>query len=259
MTSELRTERLGSTLVLTISDPASRNSLSAQVFAAGVEALNVAESDPEVRCIVLQGEGGHFCGGGNLPRLVRNREADPEVQGQMLDHFNGFVEALRAHPKPVIAAVEGAAAGGGFSLALACDLIVAASNAKFVLSYGRIGLSPDGGATWHLMQALPRQRVLQWLWLAEPVPVDELQRVGLVCEVTSPGDALGQALKLAERLAQRAPNALASVKELLQQAPGRSLTQQLSAEREQFLTNLFHPNGGEGLMAFLDKREPRFR
>jgi enoyl-CoA hydratase/carnithine racemase len=187
------------------------------------------------------------------------REAEPDVQGQMLDHFAGFVEALRTHPKPVIASVEGAAAGGGFSLALACDLIVAASNAKFVLSYGRIGLSPDGGATWHLMQALPRQKVLQWLWLAEPVPVDELARAGLVAEIATPGDALNQALMLAERLARGAPNAIASVKELLQQAPGRSLTQQLRAEREHFLTNLFHPNCGEGVQAFLDKRNARFQ
>ncbi len=259
MSSELRSERRGSALVLTISDPASRNSLSAQVFAAGVEALNVAESDPEVRCIVLRGDGEHFCAGGNLQRLVRNREAAPEVQGQMLDHLNGFVEALRASPKPVIAAVEGAAAGGGFSLALACDLIVAASNAKFVLSYGRIGLSPDGGASWHLMQALPRQRVLQLLWLAEPISAEELRNAGLVYQVTDSGDALTQALRLADRLADCAPNALASVKELLQQASGRTLTQQLQAEQEQFLSNLFNPNCGEGLQAFLDKRAPKFQ
>jgi enoyl-CoA hydratase/carnithine racemase len=259
MPSELRTERRGAALVLTISGPGSRNSLSAQVFAAGVEALSVAESDKEVRCIVLQGEGQHFCAGGNLQRLGHSREAGPEVQGQMLDHFHGFVEALRACPKPVIAAVEGAAAGGGFSLALACDLIVAASNAKFVLSYGRIGLSPDGGATWHLLQALPRQRVLQLLWLGEPISVDELHRAGLVAEVADSGDALNQALRLADRLAQAAPNAIASVKELLQQVPGHSLQQQLAAEREQFLENLFHPNCGEGFQAFFDKRTPQFQ
>ena len=180
MPSELHAERREGTLVLTISDPASRNTLSEQVFAAGVEALDVAETDPSVRCIVLRGEGEHFCAGGNLQQLKENRNAAPELQGDMLQRFHDFVEVLRVFPKPVIAAVEGAAAGGGFSLALACVLIVAADNAKFILSYGRIGLSPDGGASWHLMQRLPRSLVLQMLWLSEPLTAHQLHAHGIV-------------------------------------------------------------------------------
>lgn len=258
MSSELHTERRDGTLVLTLSDPASRNSLSEQVFAAGVEALAVAESDPGVRAIVLRGDGAHFCAGGNVPRLRHNREADPEVQGQTLLHFNGFVEALRVSPKPVIAAVEGAAAGGGFSLALACDLIVSAADARFVLSYGRIGLSPDGGATWQLMQCVPRAQLLQWLWFGEPVPVDRLHALGLVNWVVPSGDAFAKALEVAGRLAQCAPNAVASTKELVNQWPQRTLSGQMSLEREHFLANLFHPNAAEGLAAFADKRPPHF-
>ena len=145
MPSEMHTERRGSTLVLTMSDTATRNTLSEQLLTAGVEALGVAESDSDVRCVVLQGEGSHFCAGGNIAGLRERRAADPSLQMQMLERFHQFVEALRACPKPVIAAVEGAAAGGGFSLALACDLIVAAEDARFVMSHARLGLSPDGG------------------------------------------------------------------------------------------------------------------
>lgn len=258
MPSELHAERREGTLVLTIREPASRNTLSEQVFAAGVEALDVAEADPSVRCIVLRGEGAHFCTGSNLKQLKASRAAEREVQGNMLQRFHDFVEVLRVFPKPVIAAVEGTATGGGFSLALACDLIVAADDAKFALSCGRIGLSPDGGASWQLMQRLPRNLVLQLLWLSEPVSAQQLHAHGIVNWVSASGQALTQAIEVADRLAQCAPNAIASAKELVNQWPERSLAQQLDAERAHFLENLFHANGDEGIESFLGKRPPRF-
>lgn len=259
MSSELKTERQGSTLVLTLSDPATRNTLSEQLISAGVEALNVAESDTEVRAVILRGDGMHFCAGGNLNGLAERRQAGAHAQVQMLEQLHQFIEALRVFPKPVIAAVEGAAAGAGFSLALACDLVVAAEDARFILSYARVGLTPDGGATWHLARALPRQLVQQWVWLAEPLSARQLHAHGLVNWVTDTGQALAEALKVATRLAAMAPNAVAGGKELLHQAPTASLTEQLASERDHFVENLFHPNAGEGLDAFFDKRPPRFR
>lgn len=259
MSSELKTERQGSTLVLTLSDPPTRNTLSEQLVAAGIEALNVAESNDEVRAVVMRGDGGHFCAGGNLRGLATRREDGPTAQVQVLDQLHQFVEALRVFPKPVIAAVEGAAAGAGFSLAMACDLVVAAEDARFILSYARVGLTPDGGATWHLAQSVPRQLLQQWVWLAEPLSARQLQAHGLVNWVTDTGQALPEALNVATRLAAMAPNAVAGGKELLQQALTATLTQQLEAERNQFIENLFHANAGEGLQAFFDKREPRFK
>ncbi|MFL6661961.1 MAG: oxepin-CoA hydrolase, alternative type [Rhizobacter sp.] len=259
MASELMTERHGSTLVLTISDPATRNTLSDQVVSAGIEALNVAESDGELRAVILRGDGAHFCAGGNLNGLAARRQSGAAAQTVVLDRLHQLVEALRLFPKPVIAAVEGAAAGAGFSLALACDLIVASEDASFVLSYARVGLTPDGGATWHLARALPRQLVQQWVWLAEPVRARELHAHGLVNQVTDAGRALEEALRIAERLATMAPNALAGAKELVHRASGTGLAQQLEAERDHFIEHLFHPNAAEGLQAFFDKRPPRFR
>ena len=258
MPAELLTERIGSTLVLTLSDPASRNTLSHELLAAGIEALNIAERDAEIRCVLMRGAGEHFCAGGNLQGLRERRRAGPPAQVEMLEHLNQFVEALRACPKPVIAAVEGAAAGAGFSLALACDLIVAAEDARFILSYGRIGLSPDGGATWALGHALPHQLLQQLVWLGEPVTAQQLLGWGIVARVAGSGQAVGEALRLAERLAEMAPNALASGKELVQRAAGRSLTGQLAAERDHFVANLFHENGAEGLASFFEKRAPQF-
>ena len=258
MPSELKTERRGSTLVLTLSEPGRRNTLSEQFFTAGVEALNVAESTPEVRAIVLQGEGSLFSAGGNIPGLAERRREDPSVQMQMLDRFNQFIEALRACPKPVIAAVEGAAAGGAWSIVLACDLVVAAEDARFIMSHGKLGLSPDGGGSWQLARLLPRPLALQLIWLAEPVTAQQLSVLGLVNKIAAPGQALDEACALAERLAALAPGAVASGKELVNEAGGQTLSDQLEMERDHFLQNLFGADGGEGLQAFLDKRAPRF-
>ncbi|MEP6740058.1 MAG: enoyl-CoA hydratase family protein [Caldimonas sp.] len=259
MPSELLSERRGQTLVLTICDPATRNTLSAQVIAAGIEALGVSESDPDVRAVVLQGDGAHFCAGGNLKGLAERRAAGRDVQRRMVEHLHQWVEAIRAYPKPVIAAVEGAAAGAGFSIALACDLIVAAEDASFVMSYGKAGLTPDAGASWSLVNALPRAYAQRLLWLAEPVSAAKLLVLGLVTEVTPPGQALAQALRLAERLAEMASNAVAAAKELVEQASRQSLAAQLDAERDHLVASLFDANGGEGLEAFFAKRPPRFR
>jgi enoyl-CoA hydratase/carnithine racemase len=259
MPSELLTERDGATLVLTISGPETRNTLSEQVISAGIEALGVAEGDAQVRAVVLRGAGDHFCAGGNLQGLMARREAGPAAQAKMLELLHRWVEAMRSFPKPVVAAVEGAAAGAGFSLALACDLIVAAEDARFMLSHARLGLSPDGGATWHLARALPRALVQQLVWLAEPVSARQLNQWGVVNWVCGNGQAHAEALRVAQRLADMAPNALASGKDLLHAAASGTLAGQLDAERDHFIENLFHANAAEGLRAFVEKRPPRFR
>jgi len=256
--SELITERHGCTLILTLSDPPTRNTLSPQVYAAGVEALNTADADASLRAVVLRGDGAHFCAGGDLHRLAAARERGPQEQGRSIDGFHNWVQAIRDFPKPVIAAVEGHAAGGGCSLALACDLIIAAEGARFTMSYGRAALSPDGGGLWHLARALPRAQVLQMLWLPEPMTARQWHALGLVNALADDGQALTHALQWADRLAAMAGNAVASVKSLVEQASDRDLASELAAEREQFIANLFHPNGGEGLAAFFEKRRPRF-
>lgn len=258
MPAELRSTTEDQTLILTLSNPEHRNALGPEIYAAGVEALNAAENNAEVRSVILTGSQGVFSAGGNLQRLRANREHPPEWQARSIDGLHDWIEALRAFPKPVIAAVEGPAAGAGFSLALACDFIVAASNAVFVMAYSNIALSPDGGASWSLARALPRQLVAEWLMLAERVSAAQLQRFGLVHSVTEPGSALNEAMNLARRLNARAPNALASIKELLNEAAQNTLGAQLALEREHFVRNLFHANVGIGIQAFLDKTTPKY-
>lgn len=259
MGASLKSHSQGQTLVLTISNPEHRNALGPDIYAAGVEALSVAESNPDVRTVVLTGEGAHFCAGGNLQRLLGNRQLPPQVQASSIEGLHNWIETIRAFPKPIIAAVEGACAGAGFSLALACDLVVAARDAVFVMAYSNVGLSPDGGATWSLMRALPRATALELLMAGERIDAQRLAQLGVVTRVSDAQFALNDALVLAEKLNARAPNALASIKELSNDALVMSLHEQLAQERDHFVRNLHHPNAGEGIQAFLDRRAAQYR
>ncbi len=245
-------------MVLTLSNPQHRNALGPEMYAAGVEALSVAESSTDVRSVVITGAGSVFSAGGNLQRLLANREQPPEVQAQSIEALHSWIEAIRTFPKPVIAAVEGAAAGAGFSLALACDFIVAADNAVFVMAYSSVALSPDGGASWSLTQALPRQLVNELLMCGERITPARLHGLGLVNQLTPVGGALTAALALAEKLNARAPNVLGSIKELVGDAAAASLSTQLGSERDHFVKNLHHPNGAAGIAAFLARQTPRY-
>ena len=258
MTAELRSTVDGRTMVLTIRNPEHRNALGPEMYAAGVEALNAAESNPDVRCVVITGEGDVFCAGGNLQRLQANRQKPPEVQAQSVEALHTWIEAVRTFPKPVIAAVEGPAAGAGFSLALACDLIVAARNAVFVMAYSGVGLSPDAGGSWSLTRALPRQLVTELLMLGERIGAQRLHELGVVGRLCDAGQALGSALDWAARLGARAPNVLTSIKELINEAGANDLPTHLALEREHFVKNLHHANCGIGIAAFLNKQTPRY-
>jgi len=259
MTAQLKSTSQGQTLILTLSDPSLRNALGPEMYAAGIEALNVAETNPEIRSVIITGEGANFCAGGNLNRLLGNREKPPEVQAQSIEGLHSWIEAIRTFPKPIIAAVEGAAAGAGFSLVLMCDMIVAARDSVFVMAYSSIGLSADGGGSWSLAHALPRQLASELLMLGERIGAERLQELGIVNRVVDSGSAFEQALQLAERINARAPNAMSSVKELLNDASTHNLTTHLAQERDHFVKNLHHPNAGIGIAAFLNKDKPVYK
>ena len=257
--ASLKSTSEGQTLILTISNPEFKNALSPEMYAAGIEALNAAENSSDIRSVVITGEGSMFCAGGNLNRLLANRREAPEVQAQSIDGLHNWIDTIRTYPKPIIAAVEGAAAGAGFSLALACDFCVAAENAVFVMSYSTVGLSPDGGGSWSIARALPRALASEILMTGERISAQRLHDFGLVNQISNAGSALAEALALAERLNARAPNTLASIKELINDAPSNTLSQQLDSERDHFVKNLHHANGAEGIDAFLQKRKPQYR
>ncbi len=259
MSAELQASRRDATLVLTISNPGAKNALHPDMYAAAIETLSTAERDDSIRAVILTGADKFFCAGGNLNRLLENRTREKSVQANSIDNLHGWVEAIRDCPKPVIAAVDGAAAGAGFSLALACDMIVAGTSAKFAMAYVKVGLTPDGGGSWFLAQALPRQLATELLIEGKPVSASRLHELGLVNKLVPDGTALDAAASWAEELAALSPNAVERIKSLMRDAPGNSLAQHFDAEKHSFVESLHHRDAQEGISAFLEKRKPHYK
>jgi enoyl-CoA hydratase/carnithine racemase len=264
MTAQLLTDRDGANgevMRITLHNPEGYQTLSPEVYAAGVELFTTAERDASIRAVILTGSSTMFCAGGNLKRLNTVRQMGAEGKAQQaaaVDQLASWIDAIRLCPKPVIAAIEGAAAGAGLSLALACDFIIAARQTKFVMAYVNSALSPDGGGTWQLMHALPRALASEAALLGKPLQAERLLALGVINEICEPGNALAHAQQWANELCTKPANAMASIKEQLCEAQDQSLAAQFTLEREHFVYNLFHANAGEGIHAFLEKRKPRF-
>ena len=251
-------ERHGPVLVLTLDGATTRNSISPPVYRQVQAAVIDAGTDPSVRAIVLSGANGFFSSGGNIQALQASTQKTMAEVTASTDALNAMIKAVRDCPRPLVAAVEGGAAGAGASLALACDMIVAARDARFTIAYVRIGLTPDGGVTQFLTQSLPRQLVAEMCMLGQPVGAERLHALGVVNAVCAPGAALASALELAGRLAAGPVQALARIKALIEAAPGNDLATHLDREAEGINHARFGAEAREGLTAFLEKRTPDF-
>ncbi len=258
MAAQLLIDRKGSTLVLTFSNPGFRNALGPEMYESTMQAFDDVEKDASIRAVVLTGADGMFCAGGNLNRLLENRNQPPQVQADSIDGLNRMTRAITSCTRPVIAAVEGFAAGAGMSLALACDMIAAGHGAKFVMAYVKVGLSPDGGGSWFASRSLPKQAASELMMEGGAWPASRLHALGVINTLVDDGKALAAALEHATRLAALSPHSIARIKALIGQAADATLEQHLIHERDSFVTCLHHANGGEAISAFLEKRPARF-
>jgi enoyl-CoA hydratase/carnithine racemase len=258
MAAQLLVETDGAALRLTLSNPGLRNALAPEMYDGLQAALERASADQACRAVIITGADGAFCAGGNLHRLRENRAKDKSVQAESIDRLHAFTRTLMRFEKPVIAAVEGAAAGAGCSLALACDLIVGAQSARFVMSYVKVGLSPDGGGSWFAARALSRQSAAEMLLLGDAWTSMRLHALGVVNRVTPDGASLEGARELVARIAALSPNAVMAAKRLSWQAREERLDSHLDAEKASFVDCLHHDDAGEAISAFLEKRAARF-
>lgn len=254
----LKQDRDGAVLILTLDGAATRNSISPPVYRQVQSAVIDAANDPSVRAIVLTGANGFFSSGGNVQALKASAQKSMAEVTVNTDALNVMIKAVRDCPKPVVAAVEGGAAGAGASLALACDMIVAANDARFTVAYVKIGLTPDGGITHFLTQSLPRQLVAEMCMLGMPVGAERLHALGLVNTICEPGEAMAGALALAGRLAAGPAQAIAWIKALIESAPESELSTHLDREAQGINRARFGTEAREGLAAFLEKRKPDF-
>ncbi|MEN2989845.1 enoyl-CoA hydratase family protein [Tistrella sp. BH-R2-4] len=251
-------DRRDGVATLTLDGAQTRNALGPDVYVSVQAHLLDAEQDPDVRAIVLTGAGGFFSSGGNVRALKASGQSSLSAVTGNTDRLNAMIKAVTDGTKPVIAAVEGGASGAGFSLCLACDLIVASETAVFSAAYVRVGLSPDGGATYFLRRALPRQLVSEICMFGQSVPAERLAAAGLVNHLVPQGQARARALDLAARLAAGPSAALGTIKRLIGAAEVSGLAAQLDDEARAINLARFGPEAAEGLAAFLEKRRPDF-
>ncbi|CAM5780752.1 oxepin-CoA hydrolase, alternative type [Castellaniella caeni] len=258
MSERLVSRREGAVQVLVNHNPQARNALSPEFYSALREALTVAAADPEVGAVVLVGAQGYFCAGGDLNQLAKRRELTESQRRERIEALHETVRAIRRCPKPVLAAVEGGAAGAGVSLALACDLLVMAEDAYLSLAYVKVGLSPDGGATAFLAEFMPRQLLAELVLTGDRIAAPRLASLGVVNRVAAPGSAEAQAIELAQRLARGPQRAMARIKALSLSAHHHSVEAQLDAEAERMAASLGDAEAAEGIGAFFGKRAADF-
>ncbi|MDK8487590.1 enoyl-CoA hydratase-related protein [Corynebacterium pseudodiphtheriticum] len=244
--------------IITLNNPDKRNALTHTAFGEVAKAITDAAAERSVRAIVITGAGAHFCSGLDLTAGESLTGASDEQIQASMGELNAMIRAVVEAEVPVIAAVEGAAAGVGASLALACDLVVAAQSAFFVLPFGRIGLLPDGGVMQTLSASLGRAVTMRMALLQQPLPAPAAQSAGLLAELADDGAALAVARECAAVLHNSSPEALAATKRGVNAACLGQLSQALEDEAVQQPKLLRTDGHREGVQAFVERRAPRF-
>lgn len=243
---------------LTLNRPDKLNAFDDRMAEEVQAALKTAERDQAVRCLVLTGAGKGFCAGQDL-LAVGERSGDFSFRAHLLKTYNPIVLKLRTLEKPVIAAVNGAAAGAGFGLALACDLRYAAAGAKFRLAFSGIGLAPDSGASFHLPRIAGLGKALELAYTNDVLTAEAALSLGLVNKVLPTEELMPAVQALARRLAQAPTRALGLTKRAMNKALASSLEQALDYEAHLQEIAGKTEDFREGVQAFLEKRAPQFR
>ena len=254
--ADLRVETDDATATVTLNRPDALNALTVPLKEALIDAFASLDRDPAVRAVILTGAGRAFCAGQDLRERLEPGAAPLEVE--LRERYNPLVRAIRGLSKPVLAAVNGVAAGAGASLAFACDLRIAADNARFVLAFGQIGLIPDSGATWTLQRLVGSSKAMELALLPDALSAPDAERFGLVTRVVPAADLPAEARALAARLASLSPGAVARTKQAMAAAAESTFEEALELEATLQGEAGAHADHAEGIAAFVEKRPPRF-
>lgn len=256
--SKVTLERDGALATITLNRPDKFNALDGDVFALLHEAVREVARDESVRAVCLTGKGKAFCAGGDLGWMVSEGEPREEVLFDGAGAFHDAISTIRRAPKPVVAAIQGTAAGGGMSLAMACDLRTMVEGAYLRMAYLSNGMSIDGGGTWTLPRLVGLSRAAEIAMLDEPIPAETARRWGLVNRVYPPESFEHETRALLEKLAEMPTGAIERTKKLLNRSFDNSMERQLEAERRHIARQSASEEGREGMSAFLEKRDPDF-
>lgn len=251
-----RVDDHGDRLVVVNMNTAKRGALSPDLYSAILDAT-LRALDSRIRAVILTSEG-YFCAGGDLTLMRERQDLSQDEKRARIDMLHDVIRAIRNCPVPVVAAVEGGAAGAGASLALACDLVVAAKGAPFIASYVRAGLVPDGGLTASLARMLPRQLAMEMCLMARPIPAERMAQLGAVNAAVPAGQALFEANALVDELARGPRLAQGAIRQMVAHAYDQPEAAQLDLERDKMADAQGSPEALEGISAFLEKRKPQF-
>jgi 2-(1,2-epoxy-1,2-dihydrophenyl)acetyl-CoA isomerase len=255
----LGVERAAGVLRLTLNRPSRLNALDDELLDALGVALEVARDDDAVRCVLITGAGRGFCAGADLASgLLLDANRGELVRRRLQTLYAPVILGIRELEKPVVAAVNGVAAGAGMSLALACDLRVCGESASFIQAFVRIGLVPDAGSTFFLPRLVGMARAAELAMLGDAVSAEEALRIGLVNRVVPDGSLPEEARALAERLA-RGPRSVGLAKRALNAALVSDLRGQLACEEDLQALAIASEDAVEGVTAFIEKRAAEFR
>jgi len=252
-------EQRGGVLLVTLNRPDRLNSFTPEMHLALREALARANDDCSVRAVLLTGAGRGFCAGQDLGGRDPRAGGPPPDLGSTLENFyNPLIRQMRALPLPIICAVNGVAAGAGANVALACDVVLASSSAKFIQSFAKIGLVPDAGGSWTLTKLLGEARAKALALTAEPLSAEKAADWGLIWRAIDDAELMSEAMKMAEQMANGPAAGLALIKEAIQAASTQGMDAQLDLERDLQRQAGANPDYAEGVLSFLEKRAPVF-
>ena len=252
------TERNEGVLELTLNRPDNGNSLNLELVAELAEIANECAGDKTIRAVIITGAGRMFCAGGDLSAIASAGDAAHTLILKMTDGLHAFVSRCARMNAPVINAVNGMAAGGGFSLAISGDLILGAESSKYLLAYTNAGLSPDGSSSWYLPRLVGHARASELMLTNRMLSAQEACQWGLINRVVPDAELMDEARTLAAQLARGPTQAFGTVKRLLADSLSNGLETQMEHEARGIADASVTRDGREGVSAFLDKRKPTF-
>ncbi|HCV3110123.1 2-(1,2-epoxy-1,2-dihydrophenyl)acetyl-CoA isomerase PaaG [Acinetobacter baumannii] len=245
---------------LTFNRPKALNSFNVDMHREVAEVLNLWTKNPEVRCVVISGEGRGFCAGQDLgDRVVDPNAEAPDLGYSIETYYNPLIKTIVNMPKPVICAVNGVAAGAGANIALACDLVIAAKSANFVQAFCRLGLVPDSAGTWFLPRAVGHARAMGLALLGDKLPAETAKEWGMIWDVVEDTELKTKVTELAERLAKQPTFGLSLIKKAIHQSSNNTFEEQVVLERDLQRIAGRSEDYREGVQAFMNKREPNFK
>ncbi|MGO1121071.1 enoyl-CoA hydratase/isomerase family protein [Rhodovibrionaceae bacterium A322] len=263
MTDHLQVSHEDGITTLTMNRPEVMNALSLDMRHAMFEAVDAIEHDPSVRCVVLRGAGGNFMAGGDVKSFAEFKDTPPAERGayfeRRIHHLHPMLMSLQRMKKPVLASIDGAAAGAGMSFMMACDMAIAADNSIYRFSYSAIGTSPDGSGSYYLPRLVGVRRAMELAMLGDKIDAQTALSYGLVNRLVPPEDLQAETDKLARRLANSATLAMGAIKELMYASHANSFESQLAMEARNFGRCAASEDWMEGVMAFNEKRRPVFK